>query len=123
MSRYRRLNCAARLRLETLEQRTLLSAGDLDHSFGVGGRVTTDLFAGSDSAGAVTLADGNIIAVGTTTSGGGKNNFAVSRTGPDGNLDLGFSNDGLAVTDFAQGDDLASDVAIQDDGKIVVVGW
>src|SRR5262245_54609906 len=124
MSRHRRLTSAARLRLETLEQRTLFSAGDLDHSFGVGGRMTADFFAGSDSAGAVALQpDGKIVAVGMTTSGGGKDNFAVARTGPNGNLDLGFSNDGLVVTNFAQGDDAASDVAIQDDGKIVVVGW
>src|SRR5262245_1847419 len=123
MSRARRLKSAARLRLEVLEQRTLLSAGDLDLSFGAGGRVTTDFFADADRAGAVALqADGSIVAVGMTTSGGGKDNFALARYGPKGNLDLSFSSDGLVVTDFAQGDDEATDVAIQADGKIVVVG-
>jgi uncharacterized delta-60 repeat protein len=125
MSRARRLKSSARLRLEALEQRALFSAGDLDLSFGAGGRVTTDFFASGDHGQAVALqADGNIVAVGRTGAGGSGllSNFALARYHPNGSLDLSFSNDGLVATDFAQGDDDATDVAIQADGKIVVVG-
>jgi uncharacterized delta-60 repeat protein len=39
-----------------------------------------------------------------------------------GDLDLTFHHDGKALTDFTAGRDRASDIAIQADGKIVVVG-
>jgi hypothetical protein len=57
------------------------AAGDLDPSFGFGGRVTTDFFSSVDTARAVALQiDGKIVAVGhTTTFNRPFDDFAVAR--------------------------------------------
>ena len=47
--------------------------------------------------------------------------FALARYNADGSLDSSFSGDGMQTTDFG-GSDVASGVAVQGDGKIVVVG-
>ena len=60
--------------------------------------------------------------VGSTEGRGWDNRFAVVRYNPGGRLDRTFSGDGVARVNFADWDS-ASDVAIQSDGKIVVVGW
>ena len=49
-------------------------------------------------------------------------NFALARYHPNGSLDTTFSGDGLVITDFG-GDEQATAVALQADGKIVVAGW
>ena len=40
-----------------------------------------------------------------------------------GDLDTTFSGDGLVATDFFGGNNIPNDIAIQSNGKIVVVGW
>src|SRR5262249_33644368 len=113
----------SRLRVEQLEDRLTPSAGDLDPTFGTGGKGTTS-FGGSvgNEGDAMALQpDGKIIVVGTTDVGGGGSNFAVARYNADGTLDTTFSFDGKVTTDFG-GDDRAFSVAIQADGKIVVAG-
>ena len=62
--------------------------------------------------------DGKIIAV-----GGGADGFAVARYNPNGSLDPSFSGDGKQTTGFCTPNcGGASGVALQPDGKIVVVG-
>jgi uncharacterized delta-60 repeat protein len=91
--------------------------GDLDPTFGSGGKVTTD-FGGSDGASAVTIqSDGRIVATGS--SGGA--DFALARYNADGSLDASFGGGGRVTTDFGSSD-AASALAIQSDGKIVVAG-
>src|SRR5262245_35177838 len=60
-------------------------------------------------------------AVGSSTTGG---DFTVVRYNTNGTLDTGFGGDGIVTTAIGPGnfDDSAKDVAIQGDGKIVVVG-
>ncbi len=41
----------------------------------------------------------------------------------DGDLDISFGNNGVATTDFEDRDNYGNDVAIQNDGKIVVLGY
>jgi uncharacterized delta-60 repeat protein len=95
--------------------------GTLDASFSGDGRQTTDFGSGGDYARAVALqADGAIVAVGRTISGFGFD-FALARYSSDGSLDATFSGDGKQTTDFG-GYEAASDVALQPDGKIVLVG-
>jgi uncharacterized delta-60 repeat protein len=55
-------------------------------------------------------------------------NFATIRLNTDGSFDFGFTPDGTVVTDFAAdftngSEDVASDVSIQSDGKILVTGF
>lgn len=64
--------------------------------------------------------DGKTIAVGTV-DGGQRNQIAVHRFTTAGQPDPAFSQDGLVTTNFSNGS-LASSVALQGDGRIVVVG-
>src|SRR5262245_48502384 len=72
-----RRRLARPLSVERLEERLAPAAGDLDLTFGTGGKVTTDFPTGTFDLGrALALrADGRIVMVGSTTSGGGSNNF------------------------------------------------
>lgn len=78
---------------------------------------------GGTSAGASSIAlqpDGKIILAGSASTAVGYD-FAVARYNPDGSLDNSFAG-GRILTDFA-GIDVAEDVLVQPDGKIVVAGW
>jgi uncharacterized delta-60 repeat protein len=96
--------------------------GDLDPSFGVGGLVRTDVTPKNDSAiGMAVQGDGKIVVVGT--GGAANSKFVVARyNATDGSLDNTFGTGGEVVTDISPFNDVASSVAIQGDGKIVVAG-
>jgi uncharacterized delta-60 repeat protein len=98
--------------------------GSLDSSFGTGGKTTTDFFGNLDQASAIAIqaSDGKIVAAGSAQNCNVGNNFALARYNTDGTLDSGFGTGGKLTTDFAGGDDRASAVAIQSDGKIVAAG-
>jgi uncharacterized delta-60 repeat protein len=118
----RRTACV-RPRLEELETRTLLSAGVLDSTFGVGGRVVTDFFQSSDRVRALAVqGDGKIVAVGEMVVGGDAQ-FAVARYLPGGGLDPQFGISGMNFINFGGQEDAATAVAVQGDGKIVVAGF
>ncbi|MFJ3788744.1 calcium-binding protein [Kitasatospora sp. NPDC090091] len=94
--------------------------GDLDATFGTGGRVTTDFGGATSDADAVAVQpDGKIVAVGHADITG---DFALARYNADGSLDTLFGTGGKVTTDFNGGDDGARAVALQPDGKIVVAG-
>jgi uncharacterized delta-60 repeat protein len=95
--------------------------GTLDPTFSGDGKVLTNFTPGDDFALAVTLqGDGAIVAAGRAAERGGR--FALARYATSGTLDTTFSSDGKVVTNFTVGDDQASGVAIQGDGKIVAAG-
>src|SRR5215475_1854566 len=103
------------------------SNGTLDASFGSGGRVTTDFAGPNDQAESVAVQpDGRIVvagAAGRFTNRGF--DFALARYNSNGTLDTTFGTSGKVTTDFAGADDVPSEpsaVALQGDGKIVVVG-
>ncbi|MDQ5824885.1 MAG: hypothetical protein M3441_11875 [Chloroflexota bacterium] len=99
--------------------------GTLDKTFGKGGKVLTPLdditgYGHDQEAFDVAIAeDGKIVVVGATA--GYPTDFAVLRYDSKGKLDKKFGKGGIVTTDFG-GDDSASAVTIQPDGKIVVVG-
>jgi uncharacterized delta-60 repeat protein len=91
-----------------------------DWCFGANGRRGTSLSTVSDVASGVAIqsSDNKIVVTGTSND-----NFAVVRYNPDGTLDTTFDGDGKVTTDIGSlTQDVAKDVAIQADGKIVVVG-
>ena len=99
----------------------LAAAGDLDTTFSGDGKLTTDISGlHYNSAWGVAINAGKIIVVGEND--GGAADFAVVRyLATNGALDTSFSGDGKVLTDF--GDfERARGVAVQSDGKIVVVG-
>lgn len=88
--------------VESLESRCLLSAGDLDPSFGVAGRVTTDISAqdtGSSKSAVAIQSDGKIIVASTAFNNENKD-FALVRYNSDGSLDSAFGTDGIVITEF-----------------------
>ena len=101
------------------------TAGNLDSSFGTGGKVTTPVSIGGSFDRIIALvlqSNGKIIAGGYSLSGAGNYDFALARYNANGSLDSGFGAGGTVVTDFFGSNDFASDVAIQFNGKIVAVG-
>ena len=100
------------------------SDGTPDPTFGGDGRAFVNFTSGFNSASGVAIqADGKIVAVGMTGSGPDKHPmFALARWNSDGTLDATFGVKGKVMTDFTPGTDFAEGVAIQADGKIVVVG-
>jgi uncharacterized delta-60 repeat protein len=101
------------------------AAGDLDPTFGTGGKVTTDLRRSTDIANAVAVqTDGKLVVVGQTYKNNDFSNedFAVARYNTDGTLDTTFGAMGRVKTDFPGLAAVPSSVIIQPDGKIVVAG-
>jgi uncharacterized delta-60 repeat protein len=98
--------------------------GSLDSTFGGDGRVTIDFGLGSssDATGLALQPDGKIIVTGSCSVPGASNtDFAAVRLNDDGTLDTSFGNGGKQTIDFG-GNDGALGVALQSDGKIVMMG-
>ena len=107
---------------------------DLTYSSGseyYGGRLTIpfDLGGGNtDQAfGSVLQPDGKLVIVGSATSVMGDKDFAITRLMPDGSLDATFGINGKTTVAFdlptsTTKNDIAHGVALQPNGKIVVVG-
>ncbi len=93
-----------------------LPDGTLDASFGVAGRVAFPYYARSIAI----QTDGSIVAVGGTDEFYFED-FVVARYLSNGTLDTSFDADGILLTDFG-GTETAYGVAIQANGRIVVVG-
>ncbi len=104
-----------------------VAPGDLDISFGIGGKVITD-FGGWDDAHALAIdSSGKIVVAGSTERVPYHGDFALARYNADGSLDATFGTDGkvtTAFTEFGEGYDTAgaNALAIDSSGKIVVAG-
>ena len=99
-----------------------LPNGTLDPSFGSGGIVKTALRTVNAITSAIALqSDGKVILAGSANNGQ-TNDFAILRYNSNGSLDQTFGKQGIVITSLSEGDDNATDVSIQKDGKILVVG-
>ena len=101
----------------------LAAPGDLDTTFSGDGKVTTDIGGGrEDGVNEIALqTDGKIVVAGWRNDPVRANDLAVARYNPNGSLDPTFSGDGKLLTNFGAVD-MAEDVEIQPDGKIIVGG-
>ncbi|SHF45536.1 T9SS type A sorting domain-containing protein [Flavisolibacter ginsengisoli] len=95
-----------------------LTNGALDSAYGEGG-YSVPVFIREPKA--VMQADGKII-IGGTTQTSDKKDFALARFNTDGTLDNSFSGDGSVTMDFSSTDDSFFGMALQPNGKIVMVG-
>jgi uncharacterized delta-60 repeat protein len=110
---------AARIVSEQLEARVLLSAGDLDPTFGTGGIARL-----ADSAGSVryTIAadvvqgDGKILLAGAATDGTSSRLF-LERLNADGSADNSFGNHGIVA-----GTEGAANSLVIEPNNLIVVG-
>ncbi|HKQ78210.1 MAG TPA: hypothetical protein VJ810_31210 [Blastocatellia bacterium] len=95
--------------------------GNLDRTFGQGGKVTVDFFGANDGArGVVVQPDQKIVLSGFVTNGG-ERQFALARFNVDGSLDPTFDQDGKVTLDLGSTSE-AFKVTLQKDLKIVAVG-
>src|SRR5262249_6756482 len=93
--------------------------GALDPGFGTGGEVTTAIGPGGDWDNPLTLQrDGKLVAAGTSYNASNED-FALARYNADGSLDTSFNGSGKVTTAIGSGDDYASDVVLQPDGRLV----
>lgn len=99
--------------------------GSLDTTFNGTGKKSIPFANGNNDyiwAIAIHPTNGKIIAAGYTCDSSDTNcNFALARLNPNGTLDMSFNTNGKQTTNFG-GDDKAYSVALQEDGKILLVG-
>ena len=100
--------------------------GALDNSFGGGnGIVTTTIGIGAQANSVALQANGKIVVAGNFVNGVNLD-FALARYTMAGVLDTSFNSagtqPGTVTTPFGNGDDAATAVAVQKDGKILAVG-
>jgi len=99
------------------------SNGSLDITFDSDGKVTTPI--GSNTEFVRTMAiqtDGKILMAGYSNNGS-NDDFAMVRYNGNGSLDNGFGVGGIVTTSIGSSDDRGQEMAIQNDSKIVVVGY
>ncbi len=96
--------------------------GSLDLSFNSTGTKMIDLGFGHDAGrGIVLQSDGKIVIAGEGYNGT-NNDFCVIRLNSNGTFDNSFDTDGIVTTDFDNFSDIAYDIGLLSDGKIVVGG-
>lgn len=96
--------------------------GSLDSSFNTTGKVLTAIGAGIDAATAVALQpDGKIVLAGACSNGSNRD-FCALRYEINGSLDSRFGTLGKVLTPIGATDDAANALALQSDGKLLVVG-
>jgi uncharacterized delta-60 repeat protein len=96
--------------------------GSAVKSFGTHGIVKTDFGSGDDRANAIVVQpDGKFVVAGSASNGSNKD-IALVRYTADGSLDSSFGSGGKVTTDVNGGDDEASALVRQADGKLVVAG-
>ncbi len=97
--------------------------GELDSAFNGKGWTATALGTGKSFATDVALEpNGSIVVVGTTGIGSAATQVALARYLPTGKLDPSFGTHGVVITTVGLHNSEAAAVAVQPNGKIVVVG-
>lgn len=110
------------------------AATSIDTTFGVNGRSVPELGVATSQANAAILqTDGKIVVVGTTPALASpqsavpdaliNHDFLIARFKADGSLDSQFGSNGIVKIDVSSGEDQATAVAQQADGKLVVAGY
>jgi uncharacterized delta-60 repeat protein len=116
------LTLAAALLGVSLVTGAAAAAGDLDPSFGNGGKVQTG-FAGEDVLTAMAIQpNGKIVAAGYSWAPTGSFYVALARYNTDGGLDMTFGSNGKVLTDLGANATYGIAVAVQPNGKIIVAG-
>ncbi len=99
------------------------SDGTIDNTFGINGKVFTQVGTSTDVAKSVLLQDdGKIIAAGYSYNGANYD-FSIARYDTNGLLDESFGTIGRTITNVGITNDYAYSAAIKSDGKIVLAGY
>ena len=96
--------------------------GSLDTTYGQGGKVET-YFNGISGANAEALqSDGKIVVTGYSYDSS-KDVFTTIRYNTDGSVDTDFAVEGSDTISFSNGNNIATSIAVQKNGKIIVAGY
>jgi uncharacterized delta-60 repeat protein len=98
--------------------------GSIDTSFGLNGIATTSFSNSNDVALSIAVqADGKIVTTGASNFNVGSNSqIALARFNTNGTIDASFGTGGKVTTEVGGFTDIAADVQMQTDGKIVIGG-
>lgn len=96
--------------------------GSLDTTFSIDGKVTTNLGGSYDEAQCMAVQPDGKILVGGYTNSGNNYNFAIIRYNVDGSQDNMFGDGGVSIVGSVGATEKAFGMALQPDGKIVLVG-
>jgi len=99
------------------------SDGSLDTSFGTSGQSIIHVGSGHDFAVCMTQQNDGKILLGGYTSINSDLDIALVRFNSNGLLDSSFGNNGIVLTAISSSTDVATSIAIQSDGKIVLAGY
>ena len=99
------------------------SNGSPDKTFGNNGQQITDLGATDEAVSIALQPDGKIVVAGRSGDNYGLYQFAAARYTADGILDNTFNGNGKLLLSSLGKQDLCSSVALQRDGKIVLIGF
>ena len=92
--------------------------GSFDNSFGNNGITIIDA-GGNEIAEAMTILDDGKILL----AGNNDDSFSIARFNTDGSLDSSFGANGWSIIMFDQGGSFVKDLAMQDDGKVLLAGF
>ena len=112
-------------RSDGMELVPMAAPGDLDPSFGVGGKVSTPIETEDRGNAMVLQPDGKLVLGGRSRPGATRFDFALARYNPDGSLDPTFGIGGAVLTSLERAgapDDEIFALALQPDGKTIAVG-
>lgn len=98
------------------------ASGTLDTTFDSDGKVITRVGTNNDVANAMVFQSDNKILLAGYSFVGSNEDFSLARYNADGSLDTSFDTDGKVTTVIGSNADVIRSIAVQIDGKIVVVG-
>ena len=111
------------LNLVTFAPHAIAAPGQLDLSFNGTGKLVTPIGSSVDAARGMALhPDGGIVVAGACDIGPNLYDFCVARYHPNSSFDATFNGTGRVITPIGSVDDVATAVAPQTDGRIVVAG-
>jgi len=98
--------------------------GSLDSTFGINGKVITDINGETQEANAIALQqDGKIVLTGFSNTSSTFNDVLVLRYNTNGVIDSTFNGIGYIIPNINNEDDEGQGIAVQPDGKIVIAGY
>jgi len=100
----------------------VFSTSVLDRSFGIDGIATTTVGDQATARNLVIQPDEKIVVVGDLRSANNGRDIFVTRNNADGTLDTEFGSNGTVTITASSLDEAANGLALQADGKIVIVG-
>lgn len=100
------------------------SNGSVDSSFGIQGKVFTEVSNQADFANGVAIqSNGKIVVVGRSADGVSIFSIILVRYLSDGNLDNSYGTGGIVTTNLGNGHEYGQSICLQADGRIVVAGF